>query len=141
MKKIVALLLIVVTAAFGVSALAKNEVTVNFKGEKMGFDVSPFIENDATLMPVRAIFEASGASVNWDSETKTVLIIDSKNDEQKFIILQIGNTDAFVDGEKKSLSVAPKIVGDRTFVPLRFIMETLGYEVLWDGNTRTVNIK
>ena len=141
MKKIIALLLGAVITASGFAALAQNEVTVNFEGQKMEFDVSPFIENESTLMPVRAIFQATGASVNWDNDTKTVLIVSDDNGEQKFIIMQIGNPDVFVNGEKKTLSIAAKIVGDRTFVPLRFIMETLGRDVSWDENTRTVNIK
>ncbi|MBQ2669469.1 MAG: hypothetical protein IJG06_01705, partial [Clostridia bacterium] len=33
-------------------------------------DTTPFIENDRTLVPMRAIFEALGAKVNWDGETK-----------------------------------------------------------------------
>ena len=107
----------------------------------MTFDVEPFIEGDRTLVPMRAIFEAAGATISWDGETQTVIVTYSVNDEAKFMVLQIGNENAFVGDETIALDVPAKIVNDRTFVPLRFVMETLGREVTWDPDTYTVDIK
>ncbi|MBE7015604.1 MAG: hypothetical protein E7417_02135, partial [Ruminococcaceae bacterium] len=56
------------------------------------------------------------------------------------IVLTIGNKDAVVFGEIMSNDVAPKIVNDRTMLPIRFIAEALGAEVKWNADTRKVTI-
>lgn len=118
---------------------ASNEPSVYLDGEKMTFDVNPFIENDRTLVPFRAIFEAVGAEVEWDAETRTVIAARDKNGETTVITLQIDST-AFVNSEEKTLDVPAKIVGDRTFVPLRFVIEALGEKVEWDNANYSVVI-
>lgn len=141
MKKVLSLLISLIFTMSTFSALAQSEVTVKFNGEEMTFDAAPFIEADRTLVPVRAIFETcKGASVNWDNDTKTVIIVYGEGDAQKFIVLQIGNNSAFVNGEAVTLDVPAKIVNDRTFVPLAFLMNELVNSVSWDGATRTVEI-
>ena len=47
----------------------------------------------------------------------------------------------FIDGREIEPSVSPMIVKDRTIVPVRFIAEELGADVIWDGESRTVLIK
>lgn len=122
-----------------VSFAASNEPSVYLNGEQMTFNVNPFIENSRTLVPFRAIFEAVGADVEWDSETRTVIAAREKNGETTFITLQI-DAAAFVNGEQKELDVPAKIVSDRTFVPLRFVVEALGEKVEWDNDNYRVVI-
>lgn len=140
MKKIIAAAVASVIVLMQGIAVMGAEVTVNFEGKKMDFDVAPFIEEDRTLVPMRAIFEAAGANVSWDGDTRTVIAIYEANGAPKYIVLQIDNPMVFVNEEKYELDVPARIVGDRTFVPLRFVMETLGREVLWNGDTYTVDI-
>jgi hypothetical protein len=47
---------------------------------------------------------------------------------------------AYINGSAFSLDVPPEIIDGRTLVPLRFISETFGCNVNWDGNTQTVSI-
>ncbi len=56
------------------------------------------------------------------------------------VVLQIGNKNVVVDGKPFTNDVAPILVGDRTLVPLRVIIEALGGSVDWDEVTRTVTI-
>lgn len=139
MKKFVALALSAVCVFSAVALASGNEPSVYLNGEKMTFDVNPFIENDRTLVPFRAIFEAVGADVQWDAETRTVIAAREKNNETTFITLQI-DLAAFVNSEEKELDVPAKIVNDRTFVPLRFVVEALGEKVEWDGESYSVLI-
>ncbi len=142
MKKILSIIMtLIISVTTVLSVFAETKVSVIFEGEPMTFDVEPFIEGDRTLVPMRAIFEAAGATISWDGETQTVIVTYSVNDEAKFMVLQIGNENAFVGDETIALDVPAKIVNDRTFVPLRFVMETLGREVTWDPDTYTVDIK
>ncbi|MBT9154349.1 MAG: Oligopeptide-binding protein AppA [Firmicutes bacterium] len=100
------------------------------------FDVPPVILQGRALVPMRAIFEALGATVHWDEATKTVTAYR----RESAVVLTIGSRTAWVNGPVSTLDVAPSIVAGRTLVPLRFVAEALGAEVGWDGRvTISVN--
>lgn len=112
-------------------------MTVN--GEKKNIDENgtvPVIENDRTLVPIRAIIEAMGGRVLWDSETSTAVLTLGKDK----ITLNIGSETAFFNEEKHTLDVAPKIINDRTMLPIRFIAESFKFAVDWDEKTETITI-
>jgi hypothetical protein len=87
---------------------------------------------------LRFIAEAFGATLDYNSALQIINI----SYKATSISLQVGSTIAFVDNvrKEKDLEIAPVIVNGRTFVPIRFISETFGAEVLWDGTTKTVTI-
>jgi N-acetylmuramoyl-L-alanine amidase len=105
-------------------------------GKQLNFDVAPIIENDRTLVPLRAIFEAVGAHVEWDGATNTVTAVR----DGKKVVLTIGSKQPTVDGQIWPLDVPAKIVKDRTLAPLRFVGEAFGGKVEWDQVTYTVNM-
>ncbi len=105
-------------------------------GNKLQFDVDPVIENGRTLVPLRAIFEALGATVDWDDSTRTVTA--SKGSTK--IVLTIGSNQATVNGKVYTLEVPARIINNRTLVPLRFIGEAFEEQVDWDGSTSTITI-
>ena len=117
-----------------------SSVTILLNSEELVLDVDAYIKNDRTMVPLRGVFEACGANVNWDGETRTVLITKTDGEETTFIFLQADSDTAFINSEKKTLDAPAEIVGDRTMVPLRFIMEELGAAVSWDDEARTVSI-
>ncbi|WP_333870351.1 stalk domain-containing protein [Desulforamulus putei] len=94
------------------------------------------LENGTTLVPLRAIFETLNAIVRWEPADKTITAV--KDDVT--IVLQIGSTSAYRNGERVSLQVPGKIVNNTTMVPLRFVSESLGAEVHWIDSTQTVVI-
>lgn len=116
--------------------VGKLETSIN--GEPYALDAAPFINVDAgrTLVPVRFISEAIGAEVNWEPETRQATITD----ERKQIILTIGSKDVLVNGEKQTIDCAATIYSDRTYVPLRFVSETLEAQVDYNGETREITI-
>ncbi|MCD6426706.1 MAG: copper amine oxidase N-terminal domain-containing protein [Caldisericaceae bacterium] len=106
-------------------------------GQETGLDSPPVIENNRTLVPLRFILEAFGARINWDGALKVITIIT----EDHTVQLQIGSNIALIDGsDVEKLSVPPVIKDNRTLVPLRFIAETFGAEVNWDGKTKSIEI-
>ena len=117
-------------------AYADNDIKVFLDGQAIEFDVAPIIENDRTLVPLRAIFEAMGAEVEWDEDTRTV--ISAKGDD--LCVFQIDNENMFVNGEAKTLDVPAMIKDDRTLIPLRAVSEAYGCNIEWDGDTYTVTI-
>jgi hypothetical protein len=88
------------------------------------------------MVPMRAIFEALGANVNWEQKAQTVT---SQKDGVE-IKLTIGQHTAYKNGEALSLDSVPVIVSNRTLVPIRFVAESFGADVEWDGYNRTVTI-
>ena len=120
------------------SSAQNVDVSVIIDGVKLEFDQPPIIENSRTLVPMRAIFEALGATVEWLPETEEIFAVCG----DKEINMQIGNPNMEINGDKTvSLDVTPKIVASRTLVPLRAVSEVFDADVSWDNPTRTVTIK
>jgi ligand-binding sensor domain-containing protein len=100
-------------------------------------DVPPFMQNARVLVPLRIISESLGAAVNWDgSSGKIVVELGGKKLE-----LTAGSTKVMIGGVSKELDVPPTVVDGRTLLPLRFIGESLGLNVQWDGIIRAVLLK
>lgn len=97
-------------------------------------DVPPFIEQGRTQVPLRAVFQALGAEVEWDGATHTV----TATRRGRQVVLTVGAPTARVDGQEVPLDVPARIVDNRTFVPLRFVAEALGASVGYDAAARTV---
>lgn len=135
MKKIITGIL--AAAAFmltSVGALAQVSVYVN--GEPLEAGSEPVIENDYTLVPMRAVFEALGAEVRWVEAERTVVAYKGTN----VIQLTIDSDSMYINGTEVELDVPARIIDDRTYVPLRAVSENLNEQVEWDGETRTVTI-
>lgn len=128
------ILLALLLAAFN-PGLAQAQPKVILDGSLLVFDVPPIIEDGRTLVPLRTIFEALGAMVEWDGDTQTVTAV--KGDTE--VKLVIGGQ-AFKNGIPVSLDVPARIISDRTMVPLRFVAEAMGCAVEWDNDTQTINI-
>lgn len=140
MKKLLSVLIAAVmsvTMLFGTAAVqAENDIKVLLDGKEIAFDVPPQIFEDFTFVPMRAIFEALGATVEWDGEARS--ITSTKDDTKIFMVIDLGGM--LVNGEFIELEAPPRIVDDRTLVPVRAVAESFDCEVGWDGNTRTVTI-
>ncbi|UUZ82237.1 copper amine oxidase N-terminal domain-containing protein [Paenibacillus sp. P26] len=115
---------------------APAPVAVAINGAVQSFERPPVIVNGSTLVPLRAIFEKLGATVVWDQATRTV----SGAKDKKRIVLTIDKKDATVGGSKVTLERPAVIMNGSTMVPARFVSESLGASVAWDGTTRTVSI-
>lgn len=135
-KKILKILMLLMFSAVAVNAAADSAIKLYVNDRQITADASPVIVNDRTLVPVRCIFEAFSADVSWVDETRQVIINSGGNK----IILTIDNKRAYFNNEIVTLDVAPVIMGDRTFIPVRFVSEKLGYDVVWDESAKSVKI-
>jgi hypothetical protein len=116
------------------SGMAQTRVELN--GRRMSFGAAPIQVSGRTMVPMRGIFEALGASVQWDESRQMV----SARRGQTDVRLTIGRTRAEVDGRGVSLDVPAMVYHGSTMVPLRFVSEALGADVRWSDATRTVSI-
>jgi hypothetical protein len=139
MKKKLAILLslaMLVTLLAAPVCAADPAATVVLDGKTLTFDVAPINDNGRILVPLRAIFEAMGATVEWDANTSTATAV--KGDTK--VVLTIGSLEPTINGVVKKLDVPAKIVENRTLAPLRFVCEAFGGTVTWDANTKTASI-
>ncbi|HWQ22006.1 MAG TPA: copper amine oxidase N-terminal domain-containing protein, partial [Clostridia bacterium] len=108
-------------------------------------DSAPYIDKASgrTMVPMRFIGEAFGASVAWDAGSRRVSVETqgTQNHQALSMVMTISSRKATVNGKSVTLDVAPAIVAGRTFIPLRVISETLGAQVSWNGTTRVVGIE
>ncbi|WP_139488916.1 stalk domain-containing protein [Brevibacillus dissolubilis] len=111
---------------------------ISFMIDRKGIatDTQPVIRNSRMLVPIRAISENTGDQIAYDSETDQVTI-ETKDQE---IILTINDKTAKVNGESVTLEAAPILLYNRTYLPIRFVSETLGYQVEWDNISRVASI-
>ena len=114
--------------------LGKTDYTLN--GETKTMDVAPIIRNDRTMLPVRYVAEALGAEIAWDGATSTATLKTADTE----IKITVGAKDALVNGKSVALDSPAFIENDRTYMPVRFVAETLGGTVAWDGATSTATI-
>lgn len=111
-------------------------VNVTLDGVPLAFEAAPVIENGRVMAPMRGILQPLGYTVQWNEAEQTVLA--EKNGVS--ISLPIGRDTAVVNGSTVPLDAPARIIQERTFVPLRFLAEHSGAQVLWDGSTETVSI-
>ena len=138
MKRFMTSILLIFTVLFGtcVPVLAEGDIRVVLDGRELAFEQPPVIVNDRTMVPMRAIFEALGATVTWDGVTRTVYSRLGKIN----ISLTVGKKELIKNGTVISLDIPAQIINDRTLVPVRAISESFECDVNWDAKSRIVSI-
>ena len=111
-------------------------VTLIVAGMTVESDMPPVILDDRTLVPVRPIVETLGGQVGWDGVNSTVTVTL----EGRTVQMTINSKTAYINGVSTTTDVPPKIINDRTMIPVRFVAESLGLSADFDGTTRTVYV-
>lgn len=117
---------------------------VRVDGNLLKSRFSPYVYQDRTFVTIRELTESLGARVGWDQKTKSVSISLGQTN----IRLQINSRTVQVNGQNKRVeaSSTPRLVDylgtkeSKTVVPLRFVSETLGFDVGWDQASYTAKI-
>jgi len=109
-------------------------VTIIVNGGTVTFDQPPIERAGRVFVPLRGVFERLGASVVYANG-----LINATGNGRN-ISLHIGSMAATVNGQAVTIDVAPFLVGARTLVPLRFVAQSLGATVDYNGSNRTVTI-
>ena len=99
---------------------------------------APYIDSAwRTMVPVRVLAESFGADVEYADNVVTIV------DGDTTVVMNIGEETYTVNGEEKAMDTAA-VIGDddRTYVPVRFVAEALGYSVtpLYDANGLTSSV-
>lgn len=125
---------IVVTSILLISSVQLQEAAANslikviVNGNEIITDQAPIIVSGRTLIPLRSIFEALNASVDYDQATQTVYA----NKGNTTISLKLGSKIATINNVNVELDVPAQVINGRTLVPVRFVSEALGEEIHYD---------
>jgi hypothetical protein len=124
------------TAQAATAELTAVNFTVIVEDKQLTVDPQPFVVENRTFVPLRALSEGLGADVQYDPNTNIATI--TKED----IVLQLNFNTGVVtkNGVQIEIKPAPRFVNNRTMVPVRFISEAFGNEVKWDPTTSTVMV-
>lgn len=109
-------------------------ITVN--GNKSNLESKAFIINDRTYVPMRDLFESIGASVSWNDESKSATAAFNNST----VSFKIDSNYVTKNGEYYWSDSQCKLVDGKTYVPVRIILELLGFNVIWDEEDKNVNI-
>jgi hypothetical protein len=156
MKKVMKIIrLSFLTAAFALTAFTavanaagytveNPDIKIIIDGKTGTYKDIPVTSNDRTMLPLREVLINLGVKndsqhIIWDSKKKSVTI----KKDSRTIYLEVGNKTAYVNGTPFTLDAAPIIYekNNRTYMPARFIAESLGKKVIWDGSVNAVLIR
>lgn len=140
MKKILLftiMMILLVINSFTVNA--NTDINILLNGTAVVFNENtgyPYVdENNRTMVPLRATMESAGFVVGYDTTAQTAIIITEYNR----IEVPIGTNKVYVNNTLKENDTAAVVKNDRTYLPIRMILEAAHYTVEWDSNTKTVN--
>lgn len=114
----------------------QNYVTIKYNNKEILTEQPAVIVDGRTLVPLRAIFEAMGASVEWKNNTRTAYA----SRKSTKVHLQIDSDQLYINDKAKTIDVPAKLINGRTMVPARAVTEAFGCSVKWDAATNTVLI-
>ena len=146
MKKLSFIALFFVLAIFIIkptTILANDNISVAIAGQPVHFSgQGPAIVDGRTLVPIRDVFEALGFTVEWEPESQEIIL--TGYDGWTVVVLTVGSGTftAFLGsgsyGDTYALDVPAQIINGRTMIPIRLPLESVGFEMRWDGENRHV---
>ncbi len=119
--------------------LVMNSTDFTVNGTKTKIDAQgskPVQSKGYTMLPLRAILEATGGTLSYDGNTKKITIVRGGDT----VVLTLDSKTAVVNGGSRSLGAAPYATNGRTMVHIR-TLELFGMKVDWDSKTNNVTVK
>ncbi|MCL1878341.1 MAG: endo-1,4-beta-xylanase [Defluviitaleaceae bacterium] len=137
MKKLFSFAIIFFVSIFAPATVFADGIAVTVDGALVIFaDQTPAIIDGRTLVPVRGVFEHLGFDVDWDDDARAVVLTRYGFD----VIITLDSEVFTTNGVSHTFEVPAQSIGGRTMIPIREVVESVGYDVDWDGATQTVLI-
>lgn len=133
---IVALVISLLCLIPTVSAYSEKVISLEIDGTVIRTEVPPTVIGGRTMVPVRDIFEACGAKVNWDANTKTI----TGEKGNTTVVMQIDSNMLFINEKVTEMDATPVIIDGRTLAPARYVAESFGGIVDWNAEDKVVMI-
>ena len=144
-KKISSMILALALLVAIPTTVLANDINVYIAGHPVQFtDQRPVIVDGRVLVPIRDVFEAMAFDVVWRPTTEEVYLTGYQGWVEIVVPLHSPEFQTIRDGNAgvmHDLDVPAQIINGRTMLPLRAIMESIGWEVYWNEGTRTVHLE
>lgn len=127
-------LLLLVNLIIVFPAFAGDKVNLNINSDSAGQN-DVFLSNGISMIPVETYARFSGADVEWTSENSFKI-----TENEATLSLIMGEKGALLKGKPVTLPYAPLKIGDRVYIPLRFVSDAFGYDVGWDNQQRLITL-
>ncbi|MBC7765656.1 MAG: copper amine oxidase N-terminal domain-containing protein [Hyphomonadaceae bacterium] len=116
------------------------------EGQAKVYENLPINVNNSVLLPFREVLTSLGVPnddqhIIWNQANRTVNILSTIDGKEVNLQLKIDDLNATINNKPATLEVAPMLYNDRTYVPVRFLSESLGKTVVWDAVGQFVMIK
>lgn len=112
------------------------DITLIVNGNIVPLDQKAVIVNGTVLIPLKNMFDALGATMQWDQNTKKITA--TKGDTT--VELTVDSTSAKKHNEELTLQAKPIVINGYTMVPARFAAESFDASVEWDSSSSTIMI-
>ncbi|MBR1444709.1 MAG: copper amine oxidase N-terminal domain-containing protein, partial [Firmicutes bacterium] len=118
----------------GYMSLTVGSNVLETDGDEVELDAAPVIKDGTLMIPIRAVVEESGGTIEYSNGIVTI-------EESGTKIEMSAQSSAYTkNDEEKEFTQSPYVSGGRTYVPLRNVTEDLGFEVNWESSTKTVTL-
>jgi internalin A len=114
--------------------LLNTGITVNGKAVDLGDEI--MYAGGVSSAPLRSLAETIGAEVQWDGSTRSITVSRDENE----LVFTLGSKDVIVNGKREKLPMSVEAFYEKSYVPIRFLVEKLGGKVEWEKPSQTVKI-
>lgn len=136
-KRILSIILAIATVFIMAIPASASDINLVIDGTRVTNQaVAPVVEDGRTLVPLRLISETLGADVSWNPSRREATIETAAYT----VVFTIGSTSYTVNGARKTLDVAPKIVNETTMIPMAAFADSIGAKVNYVASTHTATI-
>ncbi len=121
-----------------VNANAKTPLDLSVNDAIIDVSDEIYIKDGYTMVPIRKLSRILGShDIKWNNDTKTATI----NFGNDILSVQTGSQTAYLNGIKEVMPVRAEVRNDKTYLPARFLCDSMGAEIMWNEKTHTVAIK
>ncbi|MCI3923673.1 copper amine oxidase N-terminal domain-containing protein [Paenibacillus sp. TRM 82003] len=112
-------------------------VSLTLNGWEVELQNAPFLEGGSVYLPLREINGLLNSRTTWFSEGKRIVV----NNAGTHLAMKLGSAEATVNGKPYKLTALPKLVRGTVYVPIRFVSEALGAQVVWTAKEKRVDLE
>lgn len=126
-----------VSVVMSIPTIASSAISISYNDSNLILTHPVILNNERVMIPLRDLCEQFGYYVEWNQQLQRIQLSNGETNTT----LYLNNKQAVINNAQIQMDVEPVLVNSTTYVPLRFISESFGYNVNWNESNKTVIIK
>lgn len=136
-KKFRSIIIGLISVLISIPTIASSAISISYNDSNLLLKHPVILKNEHVMIPLRELSEQFGYYVDWNQQLKRIQLSNGETS----ITLHLNNKQAIINTTQIQMDVEPLLVNNTTYVPLRFVSESFGYNVNWDSTNNKVVIK